>query len=387
VIRTTRRLAAACLAVLLLAACGDGPVRAGAAAVVGDERITTEQLQEIVDRGLSSPEAQQQFGADRVDYQTQVLNRMVRALLLEEAAREREIEVTQGDVDDQLAEFADQAGGREELENQAAAGGIHPDDLPRFAREIALEIRLGDELTADVDVPDAQLQEVYEQGRAQFERVRSRHILVESEEQANDILAQLQAGGDFEELAAEFSTDTSNAEQGGDLGWQGRGTFVEEFDNAVFSQPIGEAFVVGTQFGFHVVEVQDREVTTLAQAKPQLRRQALGEQRVEAVTGELREIAERVGVDVNPRFGQWDNAQVMVIGAAQDDGLSSPAPSAPAQPQGGAPGAGEPGAGQPGAGEPGAGEPGAGGDPGSAGDPGELPGEIEPEAPVESPAG
>jgi foldase protein PrsA len=367
VIRTSRRLAAAGLALLLLTACGDDPVRAGSAAVVGDSRITTEELQQIVDRGLSDPEAQQQFGADRADYQRQVLNRMVRALLLEQAADAEGVEVTQGEVDEQIAEFAEQAGGREELERRAAAGGIDPQDLPRFAREVVLEIRLGDELTDDVDVPEEDLQAVYEQNRAQYERVRSRHILVETEEEANEILGLIQGGGDFAELAAERSTDTSNAEDGGDLGLQGRGTFVPEFDDAVFTEPVGEPFVVQTQFGWHVVEAVDREVTTFGQARDELRRRALGQQRVTAVDELLRETAERVGVEVNPRFGQWDGEAVEVV-EADEDGLSSPAPDG--------------GAGQ---------QPGGGGAPGG-GAPGEAPGELpveplEPEAPAESPAG
>jgi foldase protein PrsA len=373
VTRTVRPLAAAGLAVLLLAGCGDSPTRAGSAAVVGDERITTEELQEVVDRGLSDPEAEQQFGADRADYQRQVLNRMVRALLLEEAAEQEGVEVTQGDVDEQLGEFAEQAGGREELERQASAGGISPTDLPRFAREVVLEITLGDELTADLDVPDEQIEAIYQQAIGQYEQARSRHILVEEEAEANEILAEVQADPSrFAPLAAERSTDTSNAEDGGDLGFQGRGTFVPEFDEAVFTQPENEPFVVQTQFGWHVVLVEERRTTTLQQARPELRRRALGEQRAEAVEEVLRETAERVGVEVNPRFGQWDADAVEVLPSPGDDGRSSPGPE-------GGPGGqpGDPGAGQPGAGDPGAGQP---------GDPGTAPDGLEPEAPVESPS-
>ncbi|HWG94742.1 MAG TPA: peptidylprolyl isomerase [Mycobacteriales bacterium] len=339
--RLRRALPAAALAaaVALLAGCGDGPVRGGAAALVGEERITTEQLTEIVDRGLEAPEAEQQFGADRADYQRQVLNRMVRALLLEEAAQEQGIEVTAGEVDEQLADFAEQAGGREALEEQAAAGGISPSDLPRFAREVVLELRLGDELTADEQVPQEQLQQLYESNRGRFETAESRHILVEDEAQARDLLAQVQADPSrFDELAAEFSTDTSNAEDGGSLGRQGRGTFVPEFDEAVFTQPVGEPFVVQTQFGWHVVVVDDRETVSFAEAQDELRRQALSEQRGAAVLEALRATAERVGVEVNPRFGQFDAEAVEVVPVPADDGLSSPAPedgAVPAPPAGG----------------------------------------------------
>jgi foldase protein PrsA len=332
--RLRRALPAAGLAVALLAGCGDEPARGGAAALVGDERISTEELQAVVDRGLASPEAEQQFGADRADFQRQVLNRMVRALLLEQAAQEEGVEITAGDVDEQIASFAEQAGGREELEEQAAAGGISATDLPRFAREVVLELRLGDALTADVEVPREELEQLYQSNRGQFEQVESRHILVPEEAQARDLLAQVQADPSrFAALAAEFSTDTSNAQDGGSLGSQGRGTFVPEFDEAVFSRPVGEPFVVQTQFGWHVVVVDGRETTTLEQAQDELRRNALSDERTERVEAALRETAERVGVEVNPRFGRWDPLAVEVAPAPEDDGLSSPAPDQGAVPQ------------------------------------------------------
>jgi foldase protein PrsA len=327
VTRTASRLAAAGFAVLLLAGCGGAQARAGAAATVGDERISAEELQQVVDRGLEDPQAQQQFGSDRADYQRQVLNRLVRAELLEETARERGLEVTQGDVDSQLAEFAEQAGGREALEQQAAAGGIHPDDLPRFAREVVLEIALGDELTEDVDVPDEEIAQLYEQNQAQYDRVGTRHILVEDEAQAREVLAQVEADRSrFAELAAELSIDDSNAQDGGDLGLAGRGQFVPEFEEAAFGAEVGGVVLVQTQFGWHVVEVLERQTTTQAEAEDELRRQLLGQQRQELVTEALRETGERLGVEVNPRFGRWDAEAVEVAPVPEDDGLSKPAP-------------------------------------------------------------
>lgn len=329
------RLATAGLALLLVAGCGGAQTRAGAAATVGEQRIAADELEQVVERGLEDPQAQQQFGADRADYQRQVLNRLVRAELLEEAAAEAGVEVTQGDVDEQLAQFAEQAGGREQLEMQAAAGGIHPDDLPRFAREVVLEIELGDVLTEDVEVPAEQVQALYEQNGAEFDKVRTRHILVPDEAQARDLLAQVQADrGRFAELAAQFSTDTSNKDAGGDLGFAGRGQFVEEFEAAAFGGQPGDVVVVQTQFGWHVLEILERQTTSLEEAEPELRRQVLGEQRTELVDEALSETAERLGVEVNPRFGRWDADAVEVIPVPEDDGLSKPAPEGGDAPQG-----------------------------------------------------
>ena len=151
--------------------------------------------------------------------------------MLDEAAKRSGVEVTQGEVDAQIAEFAEQAGGREALEQQAAQSGISATDLPDFVRDIVVEEELGDALTADVDVPAEALQAAYDQNLAEYDQVRSRHILVESEQQAREILASVRADETtFAPLAAEFSIDTSNKDAGGDIGQVGRGSFVPEFE-------------------------------------------------------------------------------------------------------------------------------------------------------------
>jgi parvulin-like peptidyl-prolyl isomerase len=92
------------------------------------------------------------------------------------------------------------------------------------------------------------------------EQVQARHILVETTEEAQDILDQLRAGADFAALAAEFSIDEGNKEQGGDLGWFSRGQMVPEFEQAAFGGEIGlYPTPVETQFGHHVLEVLARE--------------------------------------------------------------------------------------------------------------------------------
>ena len=100
--------------------------------------------------------------------------------------------------------------------------------------------------------------------------------MAEAQSRAQDAYERLVAGEDFAELAAELSEDLSNAENGGDLGWFGRGQMQPEFEAVAFSQAIGEASQpFTTTFGYHIVLVNDydeaREVDeyTLSQRQSQ----------------------------------------------------------------------------------------------------------------------
>jgi peptidyl-prolyl cis-trans isomerase C len=89
--------------------------------------------------------------------------------------------------------------------------------------------------------------------------VRARHIIVETEDEAKAIIAELDAGGDFEAIAKEKSKDGAAA-QGGDLGYFAEGRMVPEFEQAAFALDVGKYSTepVKTQFGWHVIKVEDK---------------------------------------------------------------------------------------------------------------------------------
>ncbi|MBA3869308.1 MAG: peptidylprolyl isomerase [Anaerolineae bacterium] len=98
--------------------------------------------------------------------------------------------------------------------------------------------------------------------------VDARHILVATEEEANDVIAALNSGESFADLAKSVSTDTGSGAKGGELDWQPITTYVKEFQDAVKAAKIGD--IVGpikSQFGYHVIQVRGREDRELTQAQ------------------------------------------------------------------------------------------------------------------------
>jgi parvulin-like peptidyl-prolyl isomerase len=97
------------------------------------------------------------------------------------------------------------------------------------------------------------------------EQTEARHILVETEEEAQDVIERLEAGEDFADLAGELSTDPGSAAQGGNLGFAPAGRYITEFDEAISSLPIGQVSEpIETDFGWHVIEVLNREERELS---------------------------------------------------------------------------------------------------------------------------
>ncbi|MCM3639381.1 peptidylprolyl isomerase [Sporosarcina luteola] len=88
--------------------------------------------------------------------------------------------------------------------------------------------------------------------------IHARHIVVKDEDTAKEVLAKVKDGGDFAELAKEYSTEPVAEQTGGDLGWFGPGKMVQEFEDAAYSLKKGEiSEPVKTSFGYHIIEMLD----------------------------------------------------------------------------------------------------------------------------------
>ncbi len=141
-------------------------------------------------------------------------------------------------------------------------------------RSLQLIIADQPKIADTIQVSDAQIQDYYNSHKDQYrtpERVHARHILLSTankpkdevpkiQAQAEALLKQIKAGGDFTELAKKNSQDPGSAPKGGDLGWVSRGQMVKPFEDAVFTlKPNEIGNLVTTEYGFHIIQVLEKQ--------------------------------------------------------------------------------------------------------------------------------
>jgi peptidyl-prolyl cis-trans isomerase C len=210
-------------------------------------------------------------------------------------ARVNGVDIRQGDLDIAEADLGAGVPGSTSAEKHDALIGIYADMIlaarnaeqkgmgstVEFARKLAfaktklLMEALMDQAAKDA-VTDKALHEVYDQAIKQMgnvEEVHAHHILVKTEAEAKEILAELKKGADFEKLAKEKSKDPGAA-SGGDLGYFTKEQMVPEFAAVAFKLNKGElSEPVKTQFGWHIIRVDDKRIKPAPEfdkVKPQL---------------------------------------------------------------------------------------------------------------------
>lgn len=168
--------------------------------------------------------------------------------------------------------------------------------LEKARKEILAQTAINSVLK-DVTVTEEEMQAFYKENPEHFaepESAHAKHILVDTEEKATEIMTSIEKGEvAFEDAAKEFSSCPSNA-QGGDLGEFGRGQMVPEFDQVAFEAEIGK--IVGpvkTQFGYHLIKVEGRKeasVMPFEDVKDYIQGTLLQQKQNEVYTAKFREL-------------------------------------------------------------------------------------------------
>lgn len=203
------------------------------------------------------------------------LDVMISNEVVDQEAEKAKVEVTQEEIDAEMAVYEEQYGGAEGLEEALASSGMSTADLEE---EMKIYLKVEKIIGPDIEITDEQMSTYFEENKEAFEqssKVEANHILVETQAEADEVKAKLDDGSDFSELAAEYSIDESNAENGGALGEFGAGEMAPEFEEAAFSMEADEiSEPVETDYGFHIIQVTSKteaKEATLEDSKEQIK--------------------------------------------------------------------------------------------------------------------
>jgi len=344
--RRRRLVAAAALsatAALLLSACGDS--RPGTAAVVGDQRITDSDLQNLVDQSLSAPGARaalpnSNYKGDLGAYRRTVLGGEVERLLAEAGARKLGVTVDENAVDSRYKFIQDQSGGPDAFASQLTSRlAMSPALYRQFVRNEVIESEIG-YAQGNVKRPtDAQLQGLYQQYLATASSATLSAIQAPSQAVAEQTAARLKSDpSQFDAVAAQVGG--SAAQQAAQPQKIPLNQLPADLVATLQKTPKGEIFPYVVDNGgaktYLVIRSGGVETPTLEQARPQLEAQAL-QQATTAGKKYLTGVASSLGVEVNPRYGAWQQNQLQITDFVNPviKPTPSPSPSGGTLPDGG----------------------------------------------------
>ena len=184
-----------------------------------------------------------------------------------------------------LAQIKEELIAREIFMQEARKRGLDASEDYKAQLELARQSLLIRELFANFQkknpVTDAEIKAEYDKFVAANggKEYRARHILVEKEDEAKALIADIKKGGKFEDLAKKASKDPGSGANGGDLDWAPAASYVPEFSNAMVKLEKGQMTdaPVKSQFGFHVIrvdDVRDAQLPKLDEVKPQITQQS-----------------------------------------------------------------------------------------------------------------
>lgn len=224
-------------------ACNDSSSDDEVVAKVGDMTITKSELYD---------ELVNQNG-------TQVLNMLISDKIMEAEIKAQEINISDEEIEEDLEDMKEYFGSDEDFNNELTRYNLTLDEV---RNNIKKSLQIKQLLEPYIEITEEEMKEYFETNKASFgkeEQVKASHILVETEEEALEVIDKLDDGEDFAKLAKEYSTDTSNSELGGNLGYFNRAKMVKEFSDAAFAMKVGDiSEPVKTTFGYHIIKLEDK---------------------------------------------------------------------------------------------------------------------------------
>jgi len=251
------------------------------------------------------------------EFDKYVINQLISAELLYQAAQKFEIKDIESQIDAKIAQGKKRFSTDQEFEKSLKALDINPAELREYTRrDLVISNFIQQTIVSKVSVTEDESKKFYDENGDKFkqeETVKASHILIgvdakasdadkkAAKEKAEKLRKEIAAGADFATVAKSNSTCPSS-QQGGDLGFFGKGQMVPAFEKAAFAMKKGDVSeVVETQFGYHIIKVTDKKsASTVAfkEAKPRIDDYLKGQKVNEAISAYLEDARKNAKIEV-----------------------------------------------------------------------------------------
>lgn len=306
-----------CLLVVLALAAMSCSAISEAAATVNGEKIADSLVQAEIDYSRDDPLFQarvQQFGEEvgRGDFRRETLSALIAQVVMGQAALELGVTVSEADVDE-LIEGLRADIGEDLFASRLAELGLSLERARELARRNLLQERLQEEVTKDLEVSEDEILRAYVENERLFAEYHLLRITVATEQEAQEVLAELEDGALFSSVARERSIDPAR-EDGGDLGF----VKADELPDGLvleLEQTPEDGFIgpVPSRSGQEIYTLLERRSTPLAEVSDRIADQLLSRDRQarfnEWLTSEVRE----ADIVVNPKYGVFDADNLRVV--------------------------------------------------------------------------
>lgn len=296
---------------------GDDSVPGDAVAQVNGTSITRAQFEQTLGQAKRGYQAQKRpFPKPGSPEYEQLKNQAVAYLVqraeFEQEAEEVDIEVTDKQIDDRLAQIKKQYFNNDakRYEAQLKKQGLNEAQVREDIRAQILSEELFKKVTAGVKVTDAEIAKYYRDHPDQYSVPEQRdiaHILVKKKPLADDLYAQVKAGANFAALAKKYSQDPGSKNQGGKL-TVSKGQTVAPFDQTAFLMKVGQVSrPVKTEFGYHIIKalgpVKGAKTTPLGEVKQSIKQQLETQKKNEKMTKWVEDVRKEHEDDVHYQVG------------------------------------------------------------------------------------
>lgn len=242
---------------------------------------------------------------DRLEemYGKKTLEDMIREKIILKEAEKRKIIVSEKEIEEEFKNTKNKYPSEENFWKTMQEYGITEEVLKKriYVNLVGNKLRenLEKEFSKDVSLTEGEIEEYFQKNKDKYLKIRARHILVDTEEEAKKILEELKKGIDFAELAKKYSKCPSK-EKGGDLGFFGKGEMVKEFENVAFSLKEKEiSGIVKTKYGYHIIKLEEKKGEKLEDVKEMIGEELSKEKVSKMINEWFEKIKKEANIEIN----------------------------------------------------------------------------------------